>query len=403
MMRKIFLIAASVLFLGGLPFNHAVAQPLDFGDAPEGALAYPATGVPGLFPTCINVGPAMWIQHTNFGAFFGPSVDFEPDGNGGLCPSFSPYNNDECFADGDAGLITPPAYTIVLPLSVVPCPNATVGSLGQTCKTASWGPNVDIQVTNVMPGGTMGFVNVLMDWDQNGVWGGASTCPLGSAPEHVLVDFPVPNGFPGLPLSVLGPPPFLIGPNAGYVWTRFTITEHPLGQGWTGEGMFEDGESEDYLLRIDPAAQPTMLPVITECPVVETECPVGQTICPVEQTSCPVEQTHCPVESTICPVISTQCPAQPQLTVCPEAATQCPIVETECPTQATVCPLVPTHCPEEQTLCPKQIEICPPQEFTIWPVMPTMCPVVVTACPRGQLCVLLHQLRVLWSQPGVRQ
>jgi hypothetical protein len=100
-----------------------------------------------------------------------------------------------------------------------------------------------------MPGGTTGYVNVLMDWDQNGMWGGGSTCPWGFAPEHVLRDFPVPNGFAG-PLSILGPPPFLTGPNSGYVWTRFTITEFPVGPGWPGEGMFEDGESEDYLLHI---------------------------------------------------------------------------------------------------------------------------------------------------------
>ena len=387
-MRKIFLLVAAGLFLSGLIVNQSVAQ-LDFGDAPEGAPAYPAPVVLGQFPTCITVGPAMWIQHTNFGAFFGPLVDFEPDGNGGLCPIFSPYDNDECFADGDAGLIIPPAYTIVGG-NVVLCPNATAGSLGIVCQTASWGANVDILVTNFMPSGTVGYVNVLMDWDQNGIWGGVSTCPLGSAPEHVLIDFPVPNGFPNQPLSVLGPPPFLIGPNSGYVWTRFTITERPLGQSWTGEGSFEDGESEDYLLRIDPAAQPTMLPVITECPVVETECPTGNTLCPAVPTECPQEQTHCPVIDTECPVISTQCPAQGP-TICPEVSTQCPIVQTQCPLADTICPESFTYCPIQETLCPVmptmcplQPTFCPPQptvcDFTICST-PTFCPPVQTNCP----------------------
>jgi hypothetical protein len=403
-MRRICVIAAAVLFVSGALLSQAFAQGLDFGDAPEGSLAYPATGAFGLFPTCINVGPAMWIQHTNFGAFFGPIVDFEPEGNGGLCPFFPPYDNDECFADGDAGLIFPPSYTIVGGV-VVRCPNATVGSLGIICQTAAWGPNVDIQVTNFMPGGTVGFVNVLMDWDQNGVWGGASTCPLGGAPEHVLVDFPVPNGFPGLPLSVLGPPPFLIGPNAGYVWTRFTITEAPLGQSWTGEGMFEDGESEDYLLRIDPAAQPTMLPVLTQCPVVETECPTGDTLCPAVPTECPTgdtlcpavptecpqEQTHCPVGYTVCPVINTQCPAQGP-TICPEISTQCPVVETLCPLAETFCPVSDTFCPQQVTFCPlaptqcpNQPTFCPPQptvcDVTMCTPFPTFCPPVDTNCP----------------------
>jgi hypothetical protein len=399
-------ISALVLSLSGLFVCQSFAQ-FDFGDAPEGAPAYPAMGTMGMFPTCKNVPIAGWIQHTNFGAWFGPAVDFEPEGNGGICPAFAPYDNDECFADGDAGLQYPPAYTIVGG-NIVLCPNATIGSLGQICQTAVWGSNVDILVHNTMPGHEPylpAYVNVLMDWDQNGAWGGASTCPLGSAPEHVLVDFVVPPLYIGLLSAILPPPPpFTIGPNAGYIWTRFTITEAPLGASWTGEGMFEDGESEDYLLRIDPQAEPTMLPVITECPVVQTECPAaqtacpveptqcpvietecssGETICPLEQTSCPVEQTHCPVETTICPEVRTQCPAQPEPTVCPEAATQCPIVETECPAQETKCPLVPTHCPEEQTLCPKDPPFCPPEEFTIWPAIPTQCPVVLTACPSG--------------------
>ena len=75
---------------------------LDFGDAPEGVLAYPASGVTGQFPTLINVGPATWVEHTNFGGWFGPMVDFESDGNAGI-PSFNPYDADETFQDGDAG------------------------------------------------------------------------------------------------------------------------------------------------------------------------------------------------------------------------------------------------------------------------------------------------------------
>ena len=105
---------------------HGLAQPMDFGDAPEGALAYPTLGVFGAFPTCITVGPLTWIQHTNFGALFGPMVDFEPDGNAGYCaPSFGPYDADECFYDGDAGLLFPQAYTIDQTPAVVPCPRGT--------------------------------------------------------------------------------------------------------------------------------------------------------------------------------------------------------------------------------------------------------------------------------------
>ena len=79
-------------------------------------------------------------------------------------------------------------------------------------------------------------------------------CPGGFAPEHILVDFLVPAGFTGA-LSLLGPPAFLAGPNMDYFWTRFTISPNPVGiPEWEGEGTFEDGETEDYLLLLlDPA------------------------------------------------------------------------------------------------------------------------------------------------------
>ena len=263
-MKKMLFSASLVVFLAALLPAHVLAQTLDLGDAPEGALAYPSMGVMGSFPTCINVPIASWIQHTNFGAWFGPSVDFEPDGNGGLCPSFAPYDNDECFMDGDAGLLLPQAYTITGPAGaevVVPCPiGQAPPALGLTCQTAVWGANIDIDVHNTMPNHPEylpGFVNVLIDWNQDGVWGGSSPCPPAGtpAPEHVLVDFVVPPLFIG-PLSALGPPPFLIGPNSGYVWARFSITEAPVGPGWAGHGGFEDGESEDYLLLVDAEEEP---------------------------------------------------------------------------------------------------------------------------------------------------
>ena len=49
----------------------------EYGDAPEGVLAYPSTGGMGAFPTCITVGPSSYVEHNNFGAFFGPAFDME--------------------------------------------------------------------------------------------------------------------------------------------------------------------------------------------------------------------------------------------------------------------------------------------------------------------------------------
>lgn len=227
--------------------------PYEFGDAPEGALAYPSLSVTGQFPTCTSVGPALWIQHTLGNSYFGPSWDSEFDGNAGFCPAFNPntYNQDECFNDPDAGLMTPDGYTITGPLgseTVQPCSGGARTALGYPCQMLTWGLDVDIWVTTMA---SPAYVNVLMDWNQDGIWAGSTICPggAGPVPEHVLVNFLVPAGFNG-PLSTLTPAPFQAGPNSGYVWTRFTLSDIPVTTPWTGDGMFDDGETEDYLLRM---------------------------------------------------------------------------------------------------------------------------------------------------------
>ncbi|MBD3384614.1 T9SS type A sorting domain-containing protein [candidate division KSB1 bacterium] len=245
----------NLIFLVGLFIMvcNAQAQDSEFGDAPDGALAYPSLSIVGNFPTCSSVPATSWVQHYGTAMWFGPSWDHEPDGNAGGCPAFTnQYDLDECFSDNDAGLLFPPSYTITGPAgseSVIPC-SAQSGGLGVICNTAAWGLNIDISITNSWQD-IGGYVNVLIDWDQNGVWGGSASCATAAAPEHVLVDFYIPPGFNGA-LSSLAPPAFLIGPNAGYVWARFTITGQPVNTSdWNGAGIFEDGESEDYLLLID--------------------------------------------------------------------------------------------------------------------------------------------------------
>jgi uncharacterized repeat protein (TIGR01451 family) len=179
-------------------------------------------------------------------------MDLEYEGNEDWCPTcFPPYDQDECFNDSDAGLMMPEAFTIDSTGSVTPCLNTTSGGtpLGSTCQIAAWGTNVDIRVINRRDDGAIVFANVLMDWNQDGQWGGSSVCRGLGAMERVLFNFPIPNGYDG-PLSALGPPNFLIGPNVGYVWARFSITERRLLSTWDGSGSYLDGETEDYLLKI---------------------------------------------------------------------------------------------------------------------------------------------------------
>jgi GEVED domain-containing protein len=231
----------------------------DFGDAPEGEIAYPDLGVTGSFPTCSG-GPAGFISHNNFGAWLGPSYDFELDGNAGNCPNFGPdsYDLDECAGDLDAGLITPiPGSLVDIPLrelSYGNCENPAT-PLGLTCETALWGPDIDLLVHNTMPNHEPyldAYLNVLMDWNRDGSWANdpGTQCDQVMVPEHVLVDFVIPALYDG-PVSDLFPTDFQIGPNSGYVWARFSITDAPVFDDWDGSGEFEDGETEDYLLFID--------------------------------------------------------------------------------------------------------------------------------------------------------
>jgi hypothetical protein len=243
---------------------------LEYGDAPESvdpgtgdAIAYPDTGVDGAFPTCISIGLQGYVEHNlgwPTGPYFGASVDGETDGDASLCPPpgcFPTYDDDECYQDGDAGLVNSvgfaDSFTIDSSISVVPCIQGNVQSLGTICTTANWGVNIDIDIVEVSDSYDS-WVNVLADWNRNGMWGGSSSCAVVSAPEHVLVNFRVPDGYVG-PLSGLTPPGFLIGPNAGHVWFRFTINDiddGPLDEDWNGEGLFQyGGETEDYLLLIE--------------------------------------------------------------------------------------------------------------------------------------------------------
>ncbi len=227
----------------------------DYGDAPEGALAYPSSGVVGQFPTCTSVGPAAWIEHNGRSLYFGAKVDMETDGNGGQCPTFEPstYDQDEKFNnDGDAGLLKPRAYSIKnvsgTP-TVYPLVTTGLETIANACMAATWGVNIDITVHNDRTDGQPGYVNLLIDWNQDGKWGGSSPCEDQNVPEHILVNFPVPAGYSG-PLSGLSPKGFTVGPYAGYVWARFSITEQPVRMPWTGDGAFSDGETEDYLLSV---------------------------------------------------------------------------------------------------------------------------------------------------------
>jgi hypothetical protein len=239
----------------------------EFGDAPDGVLAYPTTGVIGDFHTTgLPSRPpeeAMYHELTSAFLYLGDTIDGEWSGNAGLpFGEFFGYDADECFDPGamprDDGLLFPTSYTIdAVTSTIVPC-SIVSGDLGPACGLAQWGTDIDIDVTNHFPFSC--FLNVLIDWNQDGQWGGVDVGCGGAVPELAVQNLLIPTtGGMTLPLSQLGPiAPIQIGSHSEHVWARFTLTEVPLPNpaGWNGSvisggwGSFPVGETEDYLLRV---------------------------------------------------------------------------------------------------------------------------------------------------------
>jgi len=128
--------------------------------------------------------------------------------------------------------------------------------------------NVDVTVPDRNEGPVAIYLNLLFDWDHNAAWEGASNCPGATQlTTRKAVEWPIQNlalhkepyilepGFQG----TITLPAFLAGPEEGEMWMRITITTEPIdtenflsvargGMGWTGEGDFEFGETEDYFM-----------------------------------------------------------------------------------------------------------------------------------------------------------
>ncbi|HEX7880517.1 MAG TPA: FlgD immunoglobulin-like domain containing protein, partial [Candidatus Eisenbacteria bacterium] len=192
---------------------------------------------------------AGFIQHHSNGLLaFGQFVDPENDGNAGAT-STNPPNQDECVGGTDAGLIAPSAYTID-DGSTMPCDPLSTTPLGGGCGTVTVGPNLDIAIRNINQGTC--YFNLLIDLDYSGSWGGPTQCPLGGdTDEHVFQNIVVPNNFSGELSDLLPGATFTITSPPGYTWARFTLTSVPVPVDWDGSGDFANGETEDYLFRIE--------------------------------------------------------------------------------------------------------------------------------------------------------
>lgn len=259
------------------------------GDAPEGFAPYPTVAV-GHFPTCAAAtaagtqeiecgaprssapGPTGQVLHIAGFDFAPPfwlgcgssppalgGIDGESEGKTGPagggnacggaavdCTELTPwgmsFGQDECLGDADAGVDGPIEFTV--------CTTARLRFRSTLCELDS------------LPA----YLNVLVDWNQDGDWNDNLSCaPAAScAPEWV-----VKNAFIKLRrgCDAYESPEFVVGPRAGPGWMRVTLNGDPLHDAfpWAGSegtvnGDFRSGETEDYPVMIRPSAVGVMDP-----------------------------------------------------------------------------------------------------------------------------------------------
>lgn len=126
------------------------------------------------------------------------------------------------------------------------------------------------------------YLNVLVDWDADGSWGGRVSCPHGSlASEWAVRNLPIDvSSWPGGSTSAVVPLQFPAGPQAGQLWARFTLSYQEViaGDDWDGRGAFSFGETEDYLLTVSQS--PTETPQATSATGVAAATPTPTPIGP---------------------------------------------------------------------------------------------------------------------------
>jgi hypothetical protein len=245
----------------------------DFGDAPEGSLAYP--GVIGHFPSCLAPGapgsreeacptglpapgPTGYVQHISIpgepnywlgcgDVAAGPmGVDSEGDAKVNSDGTNTSYCNttltvdcfeiafgltfgqDECYGSTDAGIASAVTFTTCA-LSTVPF---TTWNCGQ---------------------GRTAYLNILVDWSHDGDWNDNVLCP--GTPNGCVSEWAVKNAVIDLAAGCQShvSPSFYAGPTAGPGWMRITISDQPVPDDftWAGSanmpgGTLANGETEDY-------------------------------------------------------------------------------------------------------------------------------------------------------------
>lgn len=204
----------------------------DYGDAPDdqpsGYLVGPGAGIEGNFPSLYNTQNTRVVgnhgivhRNANPELRFGQMITPE---------------NESRLVDNDTDDGAP---TLVI------SNNGATGSIAVNVQAAAGDPNAMVQ----------GFINVLLDLNQDGVWrehlDGQATIQ-----EWIVQNFPVSLNRGALERVRL--PAFTYGPSSvrTEAWARLSLTPTPINQadfaavgGWDGSGPtagYNDGETEDW-------------------------------------------------------------------------------------------------------------------------------------------------------------
>lgn len=293
MRQTIFVLVRTMAFAGCLAValpcgatdrdggNDCANSIVDWGDAPEGVLAYPA--VIGKFPTCRQMNlvgtqeipfgcpPISTFPHATghifhrpsetgraywLGCYFDPlglPMGIERDTEGkvnqpaqgtSVCANVPTdcveaaygltFDQDECFGDGsDAGVTSSLEFRTCQPSTLT----FTTSSCDSTPRAV--------------------FLNVLIDMNHDGDWndadvcGGARNCTYEWAVKNQEITIPAGCG-------TLTSPAFLVGPTPGPAWLRISLTDFRVTNdypwaGGAGDGGVIGGETEDYPAAIQEA------------------------------------------------------------------------------------------------------------------------------------------------------
>lgn len=207
--------------LAGFLFTSLPLQgALDFGDAPDGSdTAYPVTpGTPAVTGTFKTLAASNGARHVNLGEEWLGRANSRPD------------------SEMDANVVNNDLYDNAFP----PIPFFLVlTSLPPSASISFW-VTVDASAPPVPR-----YVNILIDWDQSGDW---KYVP-GSAPEWAVQNYLI-NQAPGTTqlhtATIQWGLGALLAPQI--FWVRVTLSRATIGgTDWDGSGLFQYGETEDFL------------------------------------------------------------------------------------------------------------------------------------------------------------